>query len=127
MSFDAPLETDLKKIYLMLGPACNLKCRHCYETDVPQPRLKKTIDRDVWNYLERMSADRVKRGDAPMQLTFWGGEPLLYWNLIREVVERMGDGAFSYWIMSNGVLLSDDMVDFINTHGMFYSVSCEFQ
>lgn len=41
MSFDAPLETDLKKIYLMLGPACNLKCRHCYETDVPQPRLKK--------------------------------------------------------------------------------------
>lgn len=125
MSFDAPLETDLKKIYLMLGPACNLKCRHCYETDVPQPRLKKTIDRDVWNYLERMSADRARRGDSPMQLTFWGGEPLLYWNLIREVVERMGDGAFSYWIMSNGVLLSDGMVDFINTHGMFYSVSCD--
>lgn len=111
-------EAVLKKIYLMLGPACNLKCRHCYETDVPMPRLKKVIHADVWAYLERMAGK-----PAPMRLTFWGGEPLLYWPLIKEVVERFGRGAFEYWIMSNGVLLTDDKVDFMNAYGVAYSVS----
>ena len=88
-------EAVLKKIYLMLGPACNLKCRHCYETDQPQPRLKKQIHPDVWTYLDRIRVGRTQ----PMKLTFWGGEPLLYWPLIREVVERFGKGAFDYWVM----------------------------
>lgn len=111
-------ENSLRKIYLMLGPACNLKCRHCYETDVPQPHLNKRIDDDVWAYLDHMSSRGIRT-----QLVFWGGEPLLYWKLIVEVVERMGDDAFDYWIMSNGVLLTDDKVDWINAHGVAYSVS----
>ncbi|MDO4937580.1 MAG: 4Fe-4S cluster-binding domain-containing protein [Sutterellaceae bacterium] len=118
-----PTEDCLQKIYLMLGPACNLKCRHCYETDQPMPKLNKVIHADVWDYLSRCS-ERSKTGQ-PMKLVFWGGEPLLYWKLIVEVVERMGDDAFDYWIMSNGVLLTDDKVDFINAHGLGYSVSCD--
>ena len=112
-------ESTLKKIYLMLGSACNLKCRHCYETDVPQPRLKKEIHKDVWDYLERIKSNNVR----PMELLFWGGEPLLYWKLIQEVVERFGKGAFNYAIMSNGVLLTDDKVDFINQYDIGYTVS----
>ncbi len=59
----------------------------------------------------------------PKRLVFWGGEPLLYWNLIKEVVEKLDDSAFSYWIMSNGVLLKDEHVDFINAHEINLSIS----
>lgn len=117
---EKPKESDIRKVYLMLGPACNLKCRHCYQTDVPMPRLKKRIHTDVWNFLERLKREYK---DNPKDLIFWGGEPLLYWPLIQEVVERFGDEAFSYWIMSNGVLLNDSMVEFINDHDIWLSVS----
>ena len=52
VSIEKPEESDISKVYLMLGPACNLKCRHCYQTDVPMPRLHKTIHEDVWKFLK---------------------------------------------------------------------------
>lgn len=120
MSIGKPQESDISKVYLMLGPACNLKCRHCYQTDVPMPCLHKVIHQDVWTFLEYLKTTYAHK---PKKLVFWGGEPLLYWKLIKEVVERLGDSAFSYWIMSNGVLLTDEHVDFINDHNMSLSVS----
>lgn len=120
MIMEYPTEAGLSKIYLMLGPACNLKCRHCYQTDVPMPCLHKVIHQDVWAFLERI---KLQYESKPKQLVFWGGEPLLYWKLIKEVVARLGDSAFSYWIMSNGVLLNDEYVEFINEHGLTLSVS----
>ena len=120
VSIEKPEESDISKVYLMLGPACNLKCRHCYQTDVPMPRLHKTIHEDVWKFLKYLKETYAHN---PKRLVFWGGEPLLYWNLIKEVVEKLGDSAFSYWIMSNGVLLKDEHVDFINAHEINLSIS----
>lgn len=113
-------DRSVDKIYLMLGSACNLKCRHCFETDVPQPRLRKQIDRSVLDYLKSMADP-----SNPLQLIFWGGEPLLYMPLIRDVVETLGDDNFHYWVMSNGVLLTDEITDYLNRHRMFFSVSCD--
>ena len=108
------------KIYLMLGSACNLKCRHCYQADNPQPHLKKRIHPDVFAFLARIAAQRPD----PVELVFWGGEPLLYWNLIREVVDRLGP-VFKYGFISNGTLLTDEMVDYLNAHDILFSVSCD--
>lgn len=112
-------ERSIRKIYLMLGSACNIKCRHCYQTDVKYPKCKKVIHDDVWAYLSRISYE----SDRKIQLIFWGGEPLLYWQNVKEVVDRLGDGAFDYSVMSNGTILDDEKVEYLNKHSILFSVS----
>lgn len=110
----------VQKIYLMMGAACNLKCRHCYQMDNPQPHLHKQIHSDVWDFLDRMSLQKPEK----LNLVFWGGEPLLYWPLIKSVIDRF-DGRFNFAFISNGTLLNDAMVDYLNAHNVLFSVSCD--
>lgn len=108
------------KIYLMLGTACNLKCRHCYQTDVPQPHLKKTVNPEVVAFLRNLADARPD----PIELVFWGGEPLLYRSLMRVLVDTLGSG-FVYNFITNGTLLTDDDVDWANAHNVLVGVSCD--
>ena len=39
VSIEKPEESDISKVYLMLGPACNLKCRHCLLYTSTQPDI----------------------------------------------------------------------------------------
>lgn len=109
---------SIDKIYLMLGSACNMKCRHCYETDVPQPRTRKEIHQDVWNFLEEICALNGKN----IVLTFWGGEPLLYFYLIKQVIDRFGEG-FRYAVQTNGLLLSEEIVEYFNANKVLCALS----
>lgn len=112
-------ERDIGKLYLMLGHACNFKCRHCYQADVPMPRLNKKVDPSVIEYLKHVSSVHERK----VNFVFWGGEPLLYLPMIKQVINELGDDAFDFWMMSNGALLTDEIVDYLNAHGIGFSVS----
>lgn len=112
-------ERDIEKFYLMIGHACNFKCRHCYQEGMPMPHLDKQVAPQVIEYLRRVSTLREEKA----RLVFWGGEPLLYLPLIKQVVKELGDGTFDYWMMSNGALLTSEIVDYLNEHNIGFSVS----
>ena len=118
----ASSEWNVKRVYLMMGKDCNFRCRHCVqEEQLKDSEATRVVAERVFEYLEHLTAIRPDEFEK-LNLMFWGGEPLLYMDIIRSVVARMGDRV-SYSIVSNGELLTAELVEFFNTHQIRYVLS----
>ena len=110
---------NVRKIVLILGTACNFNCIYCVQHD-NKPRCKKQIKPELLAWLDEVAYQ------LPLKLKpvihFYGGEPLLYREAIREVVEHCGDD-FNYLISSNGAYLTDEDVEFFNKHNVEFMLS----
>ena len=55
-----------------------------------------------------------------LELDFFGGEPLMNWDAVKEIVdyarskEEEYNKKFRFTVTTNGVLLDDDSIDYIN-------------
>jgi len=58
--------------------------------------------------------------DSPFKIFFFGGEPLINEDLIRFVVEHLKEDerCQGFEIISNGLLLTQEMAEFISEHGI---------
>jgi uncharacterized protein len=96
---------------LHLTRACNLRCSYCYAPPKPDPGMTFDTARQVIDL-----GVRLNRGSCG--LVFFGGEPLLKADLIREIVaecklrQKEGQGRFHFKITTNGLLLDDDLLQF---------------
>ena len=98
-----------KGMFLMLGSACNMKCRYCGQHEMP--RVKKTVSTQTLDFIRSRINSRPQ--EDKYLIHFFGGEPLLYWNVIEEVVNTFGE-SLTYVITTNGKLLSEEKVNFFN-------------
>lgn len=114
-----PTIHGVKVIYLMLGAACNFNCRHCLQHE-NKPRIKKNLNPKVLTWLENLVASRPE--SAKPSIMFWGGEPLLYRPTMKTVVEKFGD-RFRYTMVSNGALLTEEDVEWLNQNQIQYVYS----
>ncbi len=110
---------NLKKIFLVLGTACNFNCIYCVQHE-NKPRCKKQIKPEVMDWLDDISYQLPKRFKPTIH--FYGGEPLLYKEAIHQVIDRFGD-QFNYEIVSNGSHLTDEDVDYFNEHDVSFVLS----
>ena len=110
---------SIRKIYLMMGNACNFHCPHCVQHDA-HPRIKKQVSPDVINWIKTLAASRPE--SLKPTVLFWGGEPLLYRSVMHSVVDELGD-VVDYALVSNGALLTDEDVDWINKHNVYFAYS----
>ena len=113
-------ESNINKIFLMMGQACNFHCRYCLQTFIKKDVENKPISPDLYAYLDHLIEEHEE--DIPIHIIFWGGEPLLYWNNIRKLVLHYED-QLTYGIISNGSLLTQERVDFLNDHGISFTLS----
>ncbi len=112
-----------EKLFLILTRACQLRCRYCpmskSSEHMPLSVLKKGI-------LFFMSGDQPNR-----QLHFFGGEPLLKFDLIQsavELAERIGLERGirpQYWVTTNGIAFQERMAGFFRKFGFTVVVSCD--
>lgn len=110
---------NLKKIFLILGTACNFNCIYCIEHE-NKPRCKKVLHPDVIAWLDDLSY-KLPEVIKPT-IHFYGGEPLLYKEAIHQVIDQFGD-KFRYLIVSNGAYLDDKDVEYFNEHGVAFVLS----
>ena len=114
-------ELHINKIFLMMGPACNFHCRYCLQTPIKKSTSNISVSSALYAYLDHLIKVRDP-GQKLLHIIFWGGEPLLYWNIIQEFVLHYQDKLI-YGIISNGSLLTQDKVDFLNQHGISFTLS----
>lgn len=116
----------LSAVFLLLGPACNMTCRHCSQTPIKntfclQPDFE--LPEKVIVFLKKWLS--VKNGFFS-RIYFWGGEPLLYWETIKRYIlmfETRGIFPRQYRIFSNGLLLTKEIADFCNRHRVLFTMS----
>jgi len=103
--------SDTRELIFLITEACNLNCVYCYEKNKSGKRLSPDCIKD-----RILSAMLAQDGYQNLSVYFFGGEPLLAFDTIREVVEwflsarwptpRKG---FRFWVSTNGTLLNDRM------------------
>lgn len=90
--------------YVVLGHDCNFNCKYCIEHgNSYDERRDIVINPDIYAFIRKF----------PGVITFYGGEPFVYFDQIREVVSNCGDEKH-YATMTNGSLIGRKEVQFIN-------------
>ena len=111
--------TVVKALCLHIAHDCNLACRYCFagegEYHGRRALMSTEIGRKALDFLVANSGNRVN-----LEVDFFGGEPLLNWQTVRELVEygRSLEGPnnkkFRFTLTTNGVLLDDEILEFAN-------------
>lgn len=102
-------------IFILLGTACNMSCRHCSQLPV---RVSSAQTTRCSEELLDAIAEWSKQVDFKRTIWFWGGEPLLYLDTIKDIVSRLeAKGAdLQYTTTTNGLLLTKQVAD---EYGLF--------
>lgn len=117
---------NINKIYLMLGERCNFKCKYCCQ-NFDHQKQEETVEltKNIIDYLNELLKFRLENNKKEkIVICFWGGEPLLYFNIIQDFISIFRN-KFNYSMVSNGSLLTQQTVDFINKHNIHFTLSCD--
>lgn len=116
-------------LIIQVTTECNLRCLHCYEADggFPRQRMTPSILRKLF-YKLSLEYKRVS-------ICWFGGEPLIggldfFKEALRLEREKHFECGMEFRnsIQSNGVLLTDEMIDFFqkNNIKISFSYDCEY-
>ena len=114
-------ETVVKALCLNIAHDCNLRCEYCFAStgDFKGERELMGLDvaRSAVDFLIRASKHRKQ-----LEIDFFGGEPLMNWDVVRETVKYAEEEAakhgktFRFTITTNGLGLNPEIEEFINEH-----------
>lgn len=110
-----------RELTLVLTSACNLRCSYCYQNEHGTHRMGwATVDRA----LELLF--RARRRDS--SIVFYGGEPLLAFELVRRIVEeasrrRPRGRRLVFHLSTNGLLLDPAKARFLAAHRVETQIS----
>lgn len=100
---------------LFLTLDCNQRCTYCYAA--PHKRESLTLEK-AKKAITLTATELAKKGDQYLGVRFFGGEPLLEWDIIPQLVEFVNNTAEqnslspSFAISTNGILLNDYHINF---------------
>jgi uncharacterized protein len=111
----------VRTLKIQLGLRCNYQCSYCNQASaIPDAAVTRTADADQF----LAGLDEWLQG-TPERIEFWGGEPLLYLAKLKRLVpplrQRFPAAALS--LVSNGSLLDEDVLDFIERWNLVVTVS----
>ena len=108
---------------LSVTEKCNLGCPYCYVANRNNFMTPEVFDKNFPKVLEFME----KSGTDRLNLSFFGGEPMLNWELIEHVTKRMrteyNDMLQGLVIITNMTMIDQEKVDFIKEWGLGVSWS----
>lgn len=104
---------------LSLTNQCNFRCTYCF-VDFNEKVMSLETARKAIN----MIVENGKRKNENPSITFFGGEPLLQYDSLIVPLINEYRGRVRWGITTNGLLLTEDMVDFFveNNVGVLFSM-----
>lgn len=116
---DFKRDASLKALCLHVSHDCNLRCRYCFAGTGPfggaREQMSFEVGRAAIDLLLKNSGDRHQ-----LEVDFFGGEPLLNWDVVRQLVEYGETAAPQYQkdihftLTTNGVALTEDVREYLN-------------
>lgn len=88
---------------------CNFACPYCFE-----PRIKDKMSLQTQKALINFIEMHLKKGVKHVDVTWYGGEPLIYKDIISKLTKRIErltakyKAKYSAYIITNGYLINDD-------------------
>jgi len=117
---------EIKSIDLFVTEQCNMNCDYCFH---PKTEAVLTVDQG------KKILDRMKElSPAALQITFFGGEPLLYPHAVIELAQyarelwppdKEGRHTSTLSISTNGMFFDESVFKKFAELGMAVQVSCD--
>lgn len=116
---DMMTKAPIKSMCINISHDCNLRCEYCFAAKgdfgqgrclMPLETAKKAIDFIIANSGTRHN----------LEVDFFGGEPLMNFDVVKKTIEyarsieKQHNKNFRFTITTNGLLLNDDNIEFIN-------------
>jgi uncharacterized protein len=112
------------KVILHLTKNCNLRCKYCYAPGKVEGSMTAQV-------AQRAVDLGLELGDASACVSFFGGEPLIKFDLIREVTRyaveqgrRAGKRMF-FRMSTNGTLFDEEKLAFCRDNGVLFAISLD--
>ena len=112
-------KTVVKALCLHIAHDCNLACRYCFAEEGEYHGRRALVSFEVGKKaLDFLIANSGNRRN--LEVDFFGGEPLMNWQVVKDLVaygreqEKLHDKHFRFTVTTNGVLLNDEIQEFVN-------------
>ena len=112
-------QTVVKALCLHIAHDCNLACKYCFaeegEYHGRRALMSFEVGKKALDFLIANSGNRIN-----LEVDFFGGEPLMNWNVVKQLVEygrsqeKEHNKKFRFTLTTNGVLLNDEIMEFCN-------------
>jgi uncharacterized protein len=107
---------DIRHLKLQLGLKCNYACQYCSQAH--QPHDLDGHPSDVGPFMDQLQgwfAGGTDGRGSGVKIEFWGGEPFVYWKLLKPLGEAVRDRypAADLSIVTNGSLLDDEKLAWV--------------
>lgn len=124
------MNNKVQRMILQVTQQCNFRCRYCVYSGeyinrshsnrkMSLETAKKSID---FLYMHSQESNQLSIG-------FYGGEPLLEFPLIKQVIEysreRLSPKSLSFSITSNGTLLNDEIIKYLSENNVVLIISLD--
>ena len=112
-------QSVVKALCLHIAHDCNLRCKYCFgDTGGFQGErclMSAEVGKKAIDFVIKNSASRKN-----IEIDYFGGEPLMNFDVVKEITdyaksegEKHGKN-FRFTITTNGILLNDEIMDYIN-------------
>ena len=112
-------QTVVKALCLHIAHDCNLACKYCFaeegEYHGRRAMMSFEVGKKALDFLVANSGSRVN-----LEVDFFGGEPLMNWDVVKQLVEygrsleESNHKKFRFTLTTNGVLLNDEIMEYLN-------------
>ncbi len=109
----------VKALCLHIAHDCNLKCKYCFaeegEYHGKRELMSLEVGKKAIDFLIKASGKRKN-----LEIDFFGGEPLMNFDVVKGIVEyarsieKENGKNFRFTITTNGILLNDEIMEYIN-------------
>ena len=109
----------VKALCIHIAHACNLNCAYCFAAQGKysgdRALMSFEVGKQALDFLVENSGTRRN-----LEVDFFGGEPLMNFDVVKQLVsyarsiEKEKNKNFRFTLTTNGVLIDDDVIDFVN-------------
>ena len=109
----------IKAMCLHIAHTCNLNCSYCFASQGKyqgeRALMSFEVGKRAFDFLIENSGTRRN-----LEVDFFGGEPLMNFDVVKKLVayarsvEKEHNKNFRFTLTTNGVLIDDDVIDFVN-------------
>ena len=109
----------IKALCLHVAHTCNLNCSYCFASQGKyqgdRAVMSFEVGKQAFDFLIANSGTRRN-----LEVDFFGGEPLMNWDVVKQLVayarsvEKKYNKNFRFTLTTNGLLIDDEVIDFLN-------------
>ncbi|MBC7194635.1 MAG: radical SAM protein, partial [Caldisericia bacterium] len=127
LEFNTP--QNLKSLCLLISQKCNFKCDYCFVNEGKYNEKESLMDKETSFKAVDFLIENSKT--KHVEIDFFGGEPLLNWDVVKETIEygykkaKENGIRIRFSLTTNGALLNDDRLNFLIENSVSLIISLD--